>query len=222
MSLFLSPHKYLVPVVLVVVIAIASAGGRFIAGSGTTWTLLAGVMLAALNASLAGNWPALNQLGASYRRFLRGGGAFTVLSAALLTAATSVAAHVKLLHNPWYSLFDVFLITRGPAPFIDTNGEPYVVPGAGHSVSTVLLSAALTFTFFAAAGLTGVAMGLAGKRFSSAAILVGSACVAGLGAGFALGSVSPSAGVLSAIGIALAAMALGSAWVLARTPRATT
>ncbi|WP_115685215.1 hypothetical protein [Corynebacterium senegalense] len=234
MKLFLSPHKFLVPVALVALIALAGAGGRFVAGSGTGWTILAGAMFLALNASLAANWPALDQLGASYGRFVRGGAAFTLLGAAALSAAVSAAAHAKLAANPWYSRFDLFLVTRGPADFVDTNGEPYVVEGAGHSPATVLLTLALTFALFAVAGLTGIATGLAGKNRASATILVGSACLAGLGAGVLLAATTttesttgdpvayaPAYSTPGAALFALAALALGSAWVLARTPRST-
>ncbi|SDS44077.1 hypothetical protein [Corynebacterium timonense] len=232
MKLFLSPHKFFVPVALVALIALAGAGGRFAVGSGTGWTILAGALFLALNASLAANWPALDQLGAGYGRFVRGGAAFTLLGSAALSAAISAGAHAKLADNPWYSLYDLFLVTRGPAPFVDTNGEPYVVEGAGHSPATVLLTLALAFALFAVAGLTGVAAGLAWKNRASATILVGSACLAGLGAGVLLAATTttrtvagdlvayaPDYSTPGAVGIVLAALALGSAWVLARTPR---
>ncbi|AWB83482.1 hypothetical protein [Corynebacterium liangguodongii] len=232
MTLFLGPRTSPSPVAAVLAASIISAGGRFLALSGTTWTVLAAVALGAFTAWRASQWPALNQLGASFRRWLRGGLGFVAVSALVLTAATVAAGQVNMARNPWYSMFDIFIITDGSAPYLDTYSAPYMVDDAGQTAGTIVLGVLLTFALFCVAGLAGIAIGLASKDRTAAIILVTSAALAGLCAGIALASLgetveiagevlhetSPNAGAVAAA-IVLAILAPGAAWVIARAQR---
>ena len=232
MKLFLNPSLHFAPIAVVLLTAAIAAGGRFIAGDGDFWTFCAALALAGINAFLASAWPALNQLGARYSQWLKGGVIFTVLSAVVLTAATVAAGQISHALNPHYTFYDLYLITAGDAPFTDTNGEPYMVPNAGQTAATIALSILFTFVVFCVAGLAGIAVGLSDKNGGSKAILIGSAMVAGLTAGCTLAALAdskevagelltdfvPNTGAIVSTVIA-AILAVGAAWVIARTPR---
>ena len=174
MKLVLSPHKpvkYLAPfAVLCVIVPL----GRFLAGDGTVWTLLGGAGMFALFAIAGRNWEAVDQLGASFTKWMNSA-AFTMITGsgvlALVTAASSVI-NQKL--NPYYKGYDFFLFTTdkpvewatSPGPFADSSfvPEPYLVENAGQSILTVALTALLTFTFFALCCVGGLALGLTMKR----------------------------------------------------------
>lgn len=232
MKLFYNPSRHFAPIAVILLIAAIAAGGRSIRGDGDFWTFCAAISLAGINAFLASNWPTLNQLGARYGQWLKGGVIFTLLSAVVLTAATVAAGQISHARNPHYTYYDLFLITAGDAPFMDTNGESYMVPDAGQTATTIALSILLTFVVFCVAGLTGIAVGLSDKNGGSNAILIGTAVVAGVTGGIMLAALAPSKQVAGELltdpvpntgaivsAVLTAILAVGTAWVIARTPR---
>lgn len=186
MKLFLSPHKpvkYLAPFAALCVIVPL---GRFLAGDGTVWTLLGGAGMFALFAIAGRNWEAVNQLGASFTKWMNSA-AFTMITGsgvlALVTAASSVI-NQKL--NPNYKGYDFLLFTTdkpvewatSPGPFADSSfgPEPDLVENAGQSILTIVLTVLLTFTFYAVCCVGGLALGLTVKHrvgyiFSVAAVI---------------------------------------------------
>ncbi|MCT1425496.1 hypothetical protein M3G07_04025 [Corynebacterium sanguinis] len=135
-------------------------------------------------------------------------------------------------NNPWYRLYDVLLITQGDTPFVDTNGEPYMVDNAGQNATTITLTVLLTFALFAVAAMVGIATGIAGRNRGAFAILMAATVIGGLVAGFTYAALTetveiggdiiprtaPNAGSI-ALAAVLTALALGAAWLIARAPR---
>ncbi|WP_342319103.1 hypothetical protein [Corynebacterium mayonis] len=213
MKLFLSPNKYILPVAGIFALAICIALGRFIAGSGTTWTLLGAIFLGKTTATLASNWTALNQLGASFRKFLSSGVIFSALSALALTAAAVTAGQISWSRNPHYTFYDVLLITTGPTPFTDTNGEPYLVEYAGQTPATIAASIALTLLVFTTAGITGIMTGLSRNNGQSLTIFIGISLII-----LFLSDTVATTTVLTVASVILLAI---SSWMISRTPRFT-
>lgn len=232
MKLFLGPHSFLLTIGVIALAAAVGAAGRFYAGDGTTWTLLSAIVLFGLTAYFADKWATLNQLGASYGRWLGGAAVFSAISAVILTAANVVAGQVMWTNNPWYRLYDVLLITQGDTPFVDTNGEPYMVDNAGQNATTITLTVLLTFALFVVVAMVGIATGIAGRNRGAFAILMAATVIGGLVAGFTYAALTetveiggdiiprtaPNAGSI-ALAAVLTALALGAAWVIARAPR---
>ena len=232
MKLFLGPHSFLLTIGAITLAAAVGAAGRFYAGDGTAWTFLSAFVLFGLTASFADKWAALNQLGASYGRWLGGATAFSAISVVILTAANVIAGQLMWMNNPWYRLYDVLLITQGDTPFVDTNGEPYMVENAGQSATTITLTVLLTFALFAVTAMVGIATGIAGRNRGAFAILLAATVIGGLMAGFTYAALTetveiggdiiprtaPNAGSI-ALAAVLTALALGAAWVIARAPR---
>ncbi|GAA1176060.1 hypothetical protein [Corynebacterium glaucum] len=135
---------------------------RFFFGDGSIWTVLGGVVLAALFAAAASDWPALNQLGTSFNRWMNSG-AVTALAASVVPAlVTTASSVVNQYRSPYYKAYDLFLITnRETVHHVDAVGDEYLVDFAGQDARTIALTFLATFLFFVLACMTGIALGLA-------------------------------------------------------------
>lgn len=190
MKLFLSPFKPAMYLGAFLILCIAVPLGRFEFGDGGLWTIAGAATLWILFAIGGSNWPAMNQLGASFTRWMESAVLTAVLVTVVLAPLTAASAVYHQAKSPYYVWYDPFILTNGqPMPWIDGNGEPYFVEGAAQDLSSVVSTTLLHFVLFFTIALAGVAVGLArGTRMQWFM----------LGSMFAGGFVGVLAGALSA------------------------
>lgn len=185
MKLFLSTFSRATIATAYIGALLALPFGRFFFGDGSIWTVLGGVVLAALFAAAASDWPALNQLGTSFNRWMNSG-AVTALAASVVPALVTTASSViNQYRSPYYKDYDLFLITNHePVELVDAVGDVYHVDFAGQDARTILLTFLATLVFFMLACMTGIALGLAAAT-SRVWVAVAAAIVAAIGHGIA-------------------------------------
>lgn len=162
MKLFLSPFKPAIYLGISLVLCIAVPFGRLEFGDGGLWTMAGAATLWILFAIGGSNWPAMNQLGASFNRWMNSAALTALVAAVILTPLTAASAVYHQAHSPYYKWYDPFIVTNGePMPWIDGSGEPYFVEGAAQDLTSVVATVLLHFVIFLTMALTGVAIGLA-------------------------------------------------------------
>lgn len=162
MKLFLSPFKPAVYLGAFLILCIAVPLGRFEFGDGGLWTMAGAAVLWILFAIGGSHWPAINQLGASFNRWMDSAMLTAVVAAVVLAPLTAASAVYHQAHSPYYKWYDPFIVTNGqPMPWIDGNGEPYLAEGAAQDLSSAASTVLLHFVLFFTMALVGVAVGLA-------------------------------------------------------------
>lgn len=224
MKLFLSPFKPTMYLGFFLVLCIAVPFGRLEFGDGGLWTMAGAATLWILFAIGGSNWPAMNQLGASFNRWMNSAALTAFVAAVILTPLTAASAVYHQAHSPYYKRYDPFIVTNGePMPWIDFSGEPYFVEGAAQDLTSVVSTVLLHFVIFITMALSGVAIGLAwGTRmqwFMLGSMFVGG--FTGLLVGIYKADVNPSDPYVYAIFVAAAGPVVlaASAIVFARTRR---
>ena len=224
MKLFLSPFKPAMYLGVFLVLCIAVPFGRLEFGDGGLWTMAGAATLWILFAIGGSNWPAMNQLGASFNRWMNSAALTAFVAAVILTPLTAASAVYHQAHSPYYKRYDPFIVTNGePMPWIDFSGEPHLVEGAAQDLTSIVSTVLLHFVIFLTMALFGVAVGLArGTRmqwFMLASTFVGG--FVGVLAGIYKADVNPSDPYLYAIFVAAAGPVVlaASAIVFARTRR---
>ena len=157
-----------------------SAFGRMLMGSGTGNTLLGIVALGILFLITARRSVTLRDYGVRTARWVRSV-IIAILGTSLVATAFIVMAMViEQNKSGFYSLFDSFIVTSGPALFPDTNGELYMIEDSGQNYTTILLTALCVFLSFLMATVAGTAIGaVTGAKGSRAgSITIGLALVA--------------------------------------------
>lgn len=224
MKLFLSPFKPVMYLGIFLILCIAVPFGRLEFGDGGLWTMAGAATLWILFAIGGSNWPAMNQLGASFNRWMNSATLTALVAAVILTPLTAASAVYHQAHSPYYKWYDPFIVTNGePMPWIDFSGEPHFVEGAAQDLTSVVSTVLLHFVIFITMALTGVAIGVArGTRmqwFMLGSMFVGG--FTGLLMGIYKADVNPSDPYLYAIFVAAAGPVVlaASAIVFARTRR---
>lgn len=224
MKLFLSPFKAAIYLGVFLVLCIAVPLGRFEFGNGGLWTIAGAATLWILFAIGGSNWPAMNQLGASFTRWMNSAVLTALVAAVALAPLTAASAVYHQAKSPYYMWYDPFIVTNGqPMPWIDGNGEPYLAEGAAQDLSSAASTVLLHFVLFFTMALVGVAVGLArGTRmqwFMLGSMFVGG--FTGLLVGIYRADVNPSDPYVYAIFVAAAGPVVlaASAIVFARTRR---
>lgn len=162
MKLFLSPFKAAIYLGVFLVLCIAVPLGRFEFGDGGLWTIAGAATLWILFAIGGSNWPAMNQLGASFTRWMNSAVLTALVAAVALAPLTAASAVYHQAKSPYYMWYDPFIVTNGqPMPWIDGNGEPYLAEGAAQDLSSAASTVLLHFVLFFTMALVGVAVGLA-------------------------------------------------------------
>ncbi|MCP1388290.1 hypothetical protein M5J20_08845 [Corynebacterium sp. TA-R-1] len=162
MKLFLSPFKPAIYLGGFVLLCLVTPLGRLKFGDGGLWTMASAAALCLFFAAGAANWPALNQLGASFNRWMNSAVLTALVAAVVLAPLTAASAVYHQAHSPYYLWYDPFIITNGePMPWIDGNGEPYFIDGAALDASSIAATVLLHFVIFLTMALVGVAIGLA-------------------------------------------------------------
>lgn len=162
MKLFLSTFSRATIATAYIGALLALPFGRFFFGDGSIWTVLGGVVLAALFAAAASDWPALNQLGTSFNRWMNSGAATAVAASVVPALVTTASSVINQYRSPYYKYYDLFLITNHePVELVDAVGDVYHVYFAGQDARTILLTFLATLVFFVLACMTGIALGLA-------------------------------------------------------------
>ena len=153
-------------------IAVFLAVGRFIMLDGTAWNVMALIAVAALAAAVGRKVDGVRALDIPARTWFPGAMAVQVAGVAALSGIATLSMWISYARNPWYSVFDLFVVTNGGgAPFRDTNGEPYLVEGAGTDPSTWALTYLVLLACFLAAAGSGTAFGVAVAAWSPAAAI---------------------------------------------------
>lgn len=186
MKLFLSPFKPAMYLGIFLVLCIAVPFGRLEFGDGGLWTMAGAATLWILFAIGGSNWPAMNQLGASFNRWMNSAALTALVAAVILTPLTAASAVYHQAHSPYYKWYDPFIVTNGePMPWTNFSGEPYFVEDAAQDLTSVASTVLLHFVIFLTMALTGVAIGLArGTRMQW--FMLGSMFVGGF-TGFVVG-----------------------------------
>lgn len=175
-----------------------SEEGRTLGFSGTTCTMITAFALIILVGTHAKHFPALEQLGGDFRRWLAAGLRFITLSALLLALAATMTDTILYTQSEgYYAPFDLFLITS----FSTT---------AANVCATFLLHC-LAFFASATTGLTFASPALIKGEASSA---IGFVLTCALVGGF-IGFFDNAIGILIGCAIAL----IYSTWMLIRLPR---
>ena len=168
MKLFLSPFKPFTYLTTLTVLILLIPLGRFYVGDGHDWTFLGGCTLTGLFALAGAQWAALNQLGASYGKWIKSSTLTASTTAVLLGLPTAASSIFNQLKNPYYQAYDLFLFTNeADIPWIDTNGDPYFVSHAAQDTQSIALTATIHVAFFFVASIAGVALGLACASFGA-------------------------------------------------------
>nr|VDG62446.1 Uncharacterised protein [Streptococcus thermophilus] len=164
MKLFLSPFSSYTYLLALAALALAMPLARFLAGDGTAWTVFGGLGLVALFTIGAMQWPAMNQLGTSFRTWLKSAAATAAAVSGVLAVVTTASSVVNQEQNPYYTFYDAFLVvSNNPVEWVDTNGEAYMVEAAAQNAGTIMATFAVTFAFLFFTCLIGVGAGLAAK-----------------------------------------------------------
>ncbi|KGF16986.1 hypothetical protein [Corynebacterium freneyi] len=203
-------------------IAFFLAVGRFAAGSGFTWNMLALMATAVLFGIAAHRVRAVRALDVPATTWFAGFASVAAAWSLALAAVATASTWLSWRNSPWYTLYDSFVVTAGSAPFTDTNGEPYLVDDAGTAAwtwATTLLVFLVCFLMAAAIGAAlgtvtaslGVVTAIAGASLAIAVLLA-----ATWGFGIGDGVAAPYPGVFI-FGIPIAAVAAPISWAAANT-----
>lgn len=161
MKLFLSPFKPAAYLGAFAALLLCVPLARFYTGDGGDWTILGAAALAIMFMVGGSTWPAMNQLGASYTAWLNSAAAAALLSSLVLALPTAASAAYHQTQSPYYMWYDPFLITSGaPMDWIDGNGQPYTVAGAGQDAGSLAATVAFHVVVFLLAAALGLATGL--------------------------------------------------------------
>ena len=224
MKLFLSPFKPAIYLGFFLVLCIAVPFGRLEFGDGGLWTMAGAATLWILFAIGGSNWPAMNQLGASFNRWMNSAALTALVAAVILTPLTAASAVYHQAHSPYYKWYDPFIVTNGePMPWTNFSGEPYFVEDAAQDLTSVASTVLLHFVIFLTMALTGVAIGLA-RGTAMQWFMLGSMFVGGF-TGFVVGirrsEMNPFDPNISVFFVATAGLVVlaASAIVFARTRR---
>jgi len=225
MKPFLNPFSPALTLAAFVVLLIAMPFGRYYTGDGELWTIFGGVALLAMFAYGASKWPALNQLGTSFRQWLKSALIVALSATGVLAAATSASSIANQYRNPHYKAYDIFLVTN------DQPNEFYEIPRAGQDVSTMLATFGVTFAFLFLAAVVGIAIGVSEGATNRWVPLIVGVAIAGLLLGLAwaqvywsyaesVGMATPSlTSVLITVGLGALVIAGTAFATIARTPR---
>ncbi|AQQ14486.1 hypothetical protein CGLAU_02505 [Corynebacterium glaucum] len=225
MKPFLNPFAPALTLAAFVALLIAMPFGRFYSGDGELWTIFGGVALLAMFAYGASKWPALNQLGTSFRQWLKSALIVALSVTGILAAATSASSIANQYRNPHYRAYDIFLVTN------NQPDEILEVPRAGQDASTMLATLAVTFAFLFLAAIVGIAIGVSEDAANRWVPLIVGIAVAGLLLGFAYaqaywgyaeteGMATPSSSVVwIMLGSGALVIACTAIAAIARTPR---
>lgn len=168
---FLRPAQRELLAVLLL-LAVALGLGRHLAMSGNTWNTFACATTAIAFAVATTRFRAVRALDVPVRTWL-GGLTLTSLSWSLLLGAIGTAsAVIAQLNSPYYSWMDNFLSTRGPMEWIDTNGEPYILDGAGIGPDRIALTFAVYTVALLFSSLLGALAGVMRLRFGNPGLVV--------------------------------------------------
>ena len=168
MKLFLSPFKPLSYLVALAVLLILAPLGRFYRGDGSLWTIFGGFALTALFILAGTQWSALNQLGASFSAWMNSATITAVFAAVVLGVPTAASSIYNQFKSPYYQAYDLFLFTNGAdVPWVDTNGDPYIVANVGQDTTSMAWTVLLHIAFFFVAAIVGVALGLVYASFGA-------------------------------------------------------
>ncbi|WP_291313130.1 hypothetical protein [Corynebacterium sp. UBA2622] len=201
--------------------ALTTLGRLIPAGSATTWTFVAALVLAVLAGFLARFRPTGQH---AYRRFLPGAFAFIALSSAAAALTGTMAAVARMTRDPMYSVLDDIFIAAHEAGFVMGDiGVPYVSEPPAATAGEILSIFILLLFALAVAGIFGAAVGVSRGSARPLGVLAGSA-VAAVAAATAtavlLASWVPFVWLpIYALGAGSAIVLAGSAWVLARGPQ---
>ena len=143
-------------------IAVFLAVGRFIMLDGTAWNVMALIAVAALAAAVGRKVDGVRALDIPARTWFPGAMVVQVAGVAALSGIATLSMWISYARNPWYSVFDLFVVT---------NGEPYLVEGAGTDPSTWALTYLVLLACFLAAAGAGTAFGVAVAAWSPAAAI---------------------------------------------------
>lgn len=220
---FLRPARELV--VIFPLLALALGFGRHLMASGDAWNFFACLVTAVTFAAAASRLRAVKSLDVPVPTWLGGLALTSLIWSLLLGAVGTASAVVSQLDSPYYSWYDQFLSTSGPMNWIDTDGDPYVLDGAGIGPGRI----ALTFAVFTVAllfsSLAGAlvavmrlqfgTLGLVATIVAIAIILMAAGVLWSLGAEPRLAQWSRAALFLTT-GIPDSIIAFGLTWLMAR------
>lgn len=164
-------------IVAFLVLTLMLGFGRFLAGDGQAWNILACSASAIAFAVITSRLPAVLSLDVPLRTWLTGLTVSALLWSGLLAVVGTTAAVIMQLRSPYYAWYDTFLVTDGPKDWVDTNGAPYVVDEAGMNLATVLLTFLVYFLAFVFSTLIGAMVGIIRLRFGVVAAVLSVALV---------------------------------------------
>lgn len=150
---FIRPARELV--VIFLLLALALGFGRHLVASGDAWNFFACLTTVVTFAAAASRLRAVKSLDVPVPTWLGGLALTSLIWSLLLGAVGTASAVVSQLNSPYYSWYDQFLSTSGPMDWIDTDGDPYVLDGAGIGPGRI----ALTFAVFTVALLFSALLG---------------------------------------------------------------
>lgn len=162
MKLFLSPIKPKLYLGAFLLLCLATPLGRLLFADGGLWTMAGAAALCFLFAAGGAQWQAMDQLGASFNRWMDSAAVTALVAAAILGPLTAASAVLHQFQNPRYSRHDLFLITSAePVTWVDAYGKPSALDGAAQDFTSISLTVLLHFVVFLTAALVGLAIGLA-------------------------------------------------------------
>lgn len=162
MKFFLSPFTSALVAGAYFVTLLAVPLGRFWSGHGYQWTLLGSVILAVLFAVVAREWPAFDQMGASFNRWMNSAATTALLASIPLAGAATASAVYNQLDTPHYMFYDPLLVTNSQTvSLVDDAGELYSLSAAGQDAATIAITFGTTLLLYLAACFAGIALGLA-------------------------------------------------------------
>ncbi|MEX3515601.1 MULTISPECIES: hypothetical protein [unclassified Corynebacterium] len=168
MPVFIASQPWLIIGCMAVALGLA-AGGRFLFMDGGSWTILTVVATTVIFTLAAADSAHLLDYQVAPGRWLGSAVVCAVVAAAVAAGVLGVAMFVMQDDSPYYSGYDSFIVTSGPVEWLDTNGQPYIVPDAGVGGREVVLTLLVVFTIFLAAALVGVGLGAVRARRSARA-----------------------------------------------------
>lgn len=225
MKLFLSPFKPAVYLGGFLLLCIAMPLGRSITGDGGLWTIFGAFAVLLFFAAGGANWPAMNQLGTSFNRWMNSATLTALVLAAVTAPLTAASAVFHQSRSPYYMYYDQFLVTNGqPMPWTTSDGERYFLEGAAQDASSIAATVLLHVVVLLTAALTGIAIGLTRdtrRKWLMIGAFVAGGFVAGVARALIENPADPFQPVMYVVPITLAALIVlvACAIVFARTRR---
>ncbi|MFC3849925.1 hypothetical protein ACFORJ_07075 [Corynebacterium hansenii] len=198
-------------------IAFFLAVGRFTRGSGFAWNGLALSATAVFFGIAAHRIRAVRALNVPAPTWFAGFASVAAAWSLALSAIATASTWLSWRNNPWYTRYDPFVVNAGSAPFLDTDGEPYLVDDAGTTPWTWAITFLVFLVCFLMAAAIGAALGTVTASWGAVTAIAGaSLTVAGLlmatwGFGIGDGVAAPYPGVFI-FGIPIAAVAAAIGW----------